>query len=136
MKTRMHSSRMHTACSSSCLLWGGCLPQCILGYPHQLCTWRPPSCGPGDLLGVGLETPPHVGLETPQARSLNFPVGVGLETPQARPLNSSIQCGPGDPTLARLLNFPPGYEPGDLQCMLGYHPHPTHPLCAKNDRHV
>ena len=53
--------------------------------------------GPGDPLGVGLETPPGVGLETPQvwawrppdvwawslppARALNFPPGVGLETP-------------------------------------------------------
>ena len=45
--TRMHSSRMCTARSSSRLLGG--LPQCMLGYPP----------------GVGLETPLCVGLETP-----------------------------------------------------------------------
>ena len=38
--TKMHSSRMHTAHSSS--HWGA---------------WRPPGCGPGDPLGVSLETP-------------------------------------------------------------------------------
>ena len=79
--TRMHSSRMRTACSSS--HWGD-LPQCMLGY------MPPAGCGPGG--------PPSVGLEDPS---------VGLETPQARP-----------------LNFPPGYEPGNLKDMLGYQPTP------------
>ena len=60
--TRMHSSRMRTARSSSRLLWG-CLPQCMLGYP--------PECGPGDPLGVGLR-PPRPGPST-------SPLGVGLE---------------------------------------------------------
>ena len=97
-KTRMHSNRMGTACSSSRLL-GGCLPQCMLGYfpgcgsrdpppcvalgTLWVWAWRPSTCGSGDPPGVGLETPPP--------------------TPQAR-----------------LLNFPPGCGPGDLQCMLGY----------------
>ena len=31
-QTRMHSSRMRTVRSSSRLSWGGCLPQCMLGY--------------------------------------------------------------------------------------------------------
>ena len=54
---------------------------------------------------MGLDTPPGVGLETP--------LGVGLETPQARLLNFPLGCGPGD--LQGML----GYH---LQCMLGYHP--------------
>ena len=55
--TRMHSIRIRTASSSSRLLGGGCLPQCMLGYP----------------LGVG--------LEIPQARPLNFPPGCGPGDP-------------------------------------------------------
>ena len=53
--TRIHSSRMRTARSSSCL-WGGggCLPQCMLEYTP---------------LGLGLDTHP------------NTPLGVGLDTP-------------------------------------------------------
>ena len=51
-KIRIHSSRMRTAHSSSCLGGGG-LSQCMLGYTP----W-----------GVGLETPPGVGLETPAPR--------------------------------------------------------------------
>ena len=50
----MHSSRMHTARSSSRLLewggWGACLSACW--DTHHL-----PGCGPGDPPGVGLETP-------------------------------------------------------------------------------
>ena len=90
--TRMHSSRMCTTHSSSCLLGGG-LPQCMLGHS--------PRCGSGDHPpGVGLETPqvwawrpspsqtpqppPGVGLVSlPQARPLNSPLGVGLETCKA-----------------------------------------------------
>ena len=90
--TRMHSSRMRTARSSSRLLGEGCLPHCMLGYTHPpgVGLETPPWCGPGDTLpGVGLETPwpdPStsplgVGLETPLARPLNLPLGVGLETP-------------------------------------------------------
>ena len=66
IKTRMHSSRMHTTHSSSRL------PQCMLGYnpPGP----GPPRCGPGDPPRcVGLETPPGVALETPPpTRPLNI----------------------------------------------------------------
>ena len=72
--TRMRSSRMRTARSSSRLLGGVCLSAC----------WDTPSP-----LGVGLETPP--------TRSLNLPLGCGPgalpgQTPQPPP-----GCGPGDP---------------------------------------
>ena len=71
----MHSSRMRTACSTSCL--GGEVPASV----HA-----------GILPGVGLETPLGVGLETPQgwAWKPSLP-GVGLETPQARPLNFPLE---------------------------------------------
>ena len=55
--TRMHSSRMSTAPSSSRLLRGGCLPQCMLGYP--------PGVGLEIPLGVDLETPPGCGPGVP-----------------------------------------------------------------------
>ena len=108
----MHSSRMRTARGSSRLLGGGgCLPQCMLGYPW-VWAWRPPGCGPADPPGVGLKTPrcgpgdpPGCGPGDPPGQTLNFPLGVGLETPRARP-----------------LNFPHGCGPRDLQGMLGYHP--------------
>ena len=85
MNTRMHSSRMRSARSSSRLLGGGaCLPQCMLGYtPHrcgpgdipQVWAWRPPGCGPGD---------------PPMPNPLNFPYGCGPgdhpgQTPQLPP---------------------------------------------------
>ena len=94
---RMHSSRMRTARSSSRLLGGGCLPQCMMGYPPGLDTpqvwaWRPspiqpdpstspwvwvwrPSC-PAPQLPPGCEPG-----DTPPARPLNLPLGVGLEPP-------------------------------------------------------
>ena len=60
--TRMHSSRMRTAHSSSHQLGG--LPQCMLGYPP--CEPRdPPLCRPGDPPGCGPRDPSVVGLETP-----------------------------------------------------------------------
>ena len=43
--TRMHSSRMRTARSSSRQAEG--LPQCMMGSP-PVWAWRPPRCGPGD----------------------------------------------------------------------------------------
>ena len=52
----MHSSRMRTARSSSRLPGGVCLSACWDTTP-----------------------PPGVGLETPQARPLNFPPGCGPE---------------------------------------------------------
>ena len=76
--TRMHSSRMRTARSSSRLLGEGVSASVHAGIHIP----SPPPPGPGHSLppGVGLETPqcgprdPSVGLETPP--------GVGLETPQ------------------------------------------------------
>ena len=54
-KTRMRSSRMRTACSSSHLLGGVCLSAC----------WdTPPRHGPG-----------------PPARPTNYPLALGLDTP-------------------------------------------------------
>ena len=97
--SRMHSSRMHTARSSSHLLGGVYLGAC----------WDTPP------LGVGLETPsPSVDLETPW---------VGAWRPlQPDPSTSPPGCGSGDPHLARPLNLPLWCGPGYLQGMLGYHP--------------
>ena len=39
-QTRMHSSRMRTARTSNRVGGGGCLPQCMLGYP-PVWEWRP-----------------------------------------------------------------------------------------------
>ena len=73
----------------------------------QVWAWRPPRCGPGDSLGVGLETSPWPDTSTSSH-------GYGpRDSPLARPLNFPPWCGPGDP-------------PGDLQGMLGYH-HPSPP---------
>ena len=49
----------------------------------------------------------HAGIHTPLGVGLQIPLGVGLQTPQARPLNFPLGCGPGN-----------------LQGMVGYHPHP------------
>ena len=95
-KTRIHSSRIRTARSSS---HGGSAS--VHAGIH------PP-------LGVGLETPPGECLETP-------PRVWACRPPQARPLNFPLGCGPGDP-LARPLNFPLGVGLENLQGMLGYHP--------------
>ena len=96
-KTIMHSKRMRTACGSS-RLWGGGLPQCMLGY-------IPPRCGPGD--------PPWSVPGDPPGSVPGDPLGLGLGTPWVWAWRS---------LLARPLNFPPGCGPGDLQGMLGYHP--------------
>ena len=113
----MHSSRMRTARSSSC--WGG-LPQCMLGYTPGYTPGNPP-------LGVDLETPPGVGLETPQVWAWRSPpwldpstspLGVGLETCKA-----CLDTPSGD-----LLPGMLGYH---LQCMLGYHP-----SCEQNHIHM
>ena len=73
-QTRMHSSRMHTACSSSGP-WGG-LPQCMLGYPPspQVWAWRPPQVWAWRPLWVWAWRPPWPDLSA-------SPLGVGLETP-------------------------------------------------------
>ena len=69
----MHSSRMRTDRSSSRMGGEGVSAPVHAGIPPWVWTWIPPRYGPGDHLGVG--------LETPQTRPLNFPPG----------------CGPGDP---------------------------------------
>ena len=53
----MHSSRMCTVHSSSCLFWGG-LPQCMLGYPREQ---TPPDQAPpqDQALPTGPGTPPQ-----------------------------------------------------------------------------
>ena len=113
-KTRMHSSRIRTARSSSCHEG---LPQCMLGY-----------------------TPLVVGLETPQVWAWRPPI----QTPQlppwvwawrpptlARPLNIPPEYGSGN--IQGMLGYHHPPPPGDLlqgmlgyhlQCMLGYHPAP------------
>ena len=134
----MHSSRMRTARSSSRLLGGGaCLPQCMLGYTPtrcgpgdipQLWAWRPPGCGPGDPLPgqIPSTSPMGVGLETPQARPLNFPPGCGPGDPLGQTPQLPPGCGPGDPSSpdpttsphpphARPLNLPLGCGPGDIK---------------------
>ena len=76
-KTRMHSSRMRTARSSSRLLGG--LPHHMLGYTY------PP--------GVGLETPQVLAWRPPQVWARRHPPGVGLETPLPDPSSSSLGVG-------------------------------------------
>ena len=77
----MHSSRMRTDWSSSCLLGVCvCLSACW-DTPPPVCAWETP------LPGVGLKTPP------PQARPLNFPPGCGPGDP---PTSSPLGCGAGD----------------------------------------
>ena len=92
----MHSSRMPTSRSSSHLFGGG-LPQCMLGYP----------------LGVGMETPQGVGLETLQPDPSTSPLGVGLKTCKA--------CWDTTPTWipARHGGIPPA-----MHAEIPPHPHP------------
>ena len=97
--TRMHSSRMRTTRSSRHLLGGVCLNAC----------WDIP-------LGVGLETPPG---HTPQ-----LPPWCGPRDPLRPDLSTSPFVWAWRQPQARPLNFPPGYGPGVLQCMLGYQPPP------------
>ena len=84
----MHSSRMRTAGGSSRQLIGGvCLSACC----------DTPGCGPGDPLGVGLETSPGVGPGDPP--------GCGPADAQPDPSTSLLGCGPGD--LQGMLNTTP-----------------------------
>ena len=57
--TRMHSSKMRTICFSG--RWGGCLPQCMLGY-----AWP------------GASAPVHAGICLP--RGVSGPVHAGIHT--------------------------------------------------------
>ena len=105
-RTRMHSSRMRTARSSSrllCVCGEVFLLQCMLGYTPPRCgPGDPPGCGPEDPPGVGLETPLAVDLKTPQVwawrppwpDSSSSPLGVGLETPpKLDPSSSPLVVG-------------------------------------------
>ena len=99
----------------------GCGPgdlQGMLGYhPLETCKaswdttpWRParhPGIPPAMHPGIHPTPPPGVGLETPQARPLNFPPGYepGDPHPPGQTPQLPLRCGPGD-----------------LQGMLGYHP--------------
>ena len=88
----MHSSRI--VLPTAVAVFWGCLPQCMLGYT----------------LGLGLGTPPGVGLETPHVWAWRPPHWVcAWRPPLARPLNLPPRCGPRDPSaLARPLNAPLG----------------------------
>ena len=86
-RKRMHSSRKRTT-HAVAISWGICFSACW-DTPPWVWTWRTllpdvametPRCGPGDPLGVGMETPLGVGMESPLARLLKLPPG----------------CGPGD----------------------------------------
>ena len=117
----MHSSRMHTAWSSSHLLGGVCLsacwdtPRCVPGDPWcgpgdtQVWAWRPPGCWPGDPLVVGLEDPPG-------------------QMPELPP-----RCGPGNH-----LPWPnPSTSPWEWAWRPAMHAGiPPHPLCEQNHSHV
>ena len=97
------------------------------------------SCGGSDSvhagihpLGVGLENPPRCGPREPPARPFNFAPGCAPgdppdQTPQlppSRPCNSPPPPGVGLETPpSQTPQLPPGCGPGDLQGMLGYHPH-------------
>ena len=79
-ETRMHSSRMRTARSSSRLLGGGCLPQCMLGYPW-VWTWR-------------LETAPQdVAQRPPQVWAWRPPQVWAWTPPMPDPSNSCLGVG-------------------------------------------
>ena len=106
-ETRMHSSRMRTACSNSrfggvypCMQWGR-PPRCGPGDPLPRCgPGEPPGCGPGDPPG---QTPQPIhwlwSCRPPLPDPSTSPLGVGLETAPTRPLNLPTACGPGDPLI-------------------------------------
>ena len=124
LKTRMHSSRMRAARSSSRHPRGGRGSALVNAGIHTpwVWVWIPPGCGPGDPQGVVLETPPRCGP--------GDPLGVGLETPLPDPSTSPLGVGletPGDLLLQGMLEY-------HLQCMLRYHPPP--PPREQNHRHV
>ena len=97
VQTRMHSSRMRTARSSSHQLWGVCFRACWDTLPPGVGLETPPRCGPGATLDVGLEPPQVWAWRTPMARPLNLPLGVDLETPPGQTPQLPPGGGPGDP---------------------------------------
>ena len=138
----MHSSRMRTTRSISCVLGGsasvhaGIPPGCVPGDPRrcgpgdplpsvglqtpQMWACRPPRCGPGDPPWVWAWRPPRPDHSTST-------LGVGLETPQARPLSFPPGCGPEDP---------PQLPPWVWAWRPAMHAGIPHTPCEQNDRHV
>ena len=105
------------------ICWRGVSASVHAGIPPLRCgPGDPPGCGPGDPPRCGPGDPPGSGLGDALGMGLQPPQGVSLETPQARPLNFPLGCGPGDPPKPDLSTPPPVCGPGDVQCMLGYHP--------------
>ena len=110
--TRMHSSRMRTARSSS--RRGVCLSACW-DTPPWVWAWRP--------------SPQVWAWKPPRPDPSTSPLGVGLETLLGQTPQLPPGCGPGN--LQGILGYhlPPrellqgmlGYH---LQYMLGYHPPP------------
>ena len=109
--TRMHSSRMNTACSSShggsASVHAGIHPLDVGLETPPVWAWRPPGCGSGDPPGQTPQLPPWVWAWRPPWPDPSTPPG----------------CGPGN--LQGML----GYH---LQCMLGYYP----PVNRMTDRHL
>ena len=118
--TTMHSSRMHTARSSSLLLRGVCLsacwdthtPRCGLGDTPG-CGSGDPRCGPGDGPGCGPRDPPGVGLETCPGQTHQPPPWVWAWRP------------------ARHAGIPPPYEQNDWQTRVKTKPSQTSFACDK-----
>ena len=96
-------------------------PGCWPGDPPQVWAWRPPQgVGLETPPDVGLETPPQVWAwgHTPPRCGPGDTLGVALETPLARPLK--LPLGVSLETCKACWDTPPR----DLQGMLGYHPPP------------
>ena len=88
-------------------------------HSSRMPTTRSSSCSGWVSASVHAGIPPGVGLEIPPA--------VSLETPPARLLNFPLGCGPGD--LQGMLGY---YPPGDLlqgipPAMYAGIPHPPSP---------
>ena len=81
----MHSSRMRTTRSSSCLLWG-CLPQCMLGYTSLGLGLDTPRCGPGHPSG----SPPAWAWTPPDQTYPTSPPGLDLDPPRPDPQTSPL----------------------------------------------
>ena len=128
----MHSSRMHTACSSSHLLGvRGCV--CLIACwdtPLQVWAWRPPTprvwtwipprCGPGDPPSQTPQPLPWAwAWRPPWLDPSTSPLGVGLEiptskTPQPPPWVWAWRFPQPDPSTFPLgvgLETPPGQTP-------------------------
>ena len=101
VRTRMHSSRMRTVCSSSRLLGGGEGGVCLSAWWHthpRAWVWTPPGLGL-DPLGMGL----NPRRQTPQPT-----LGPGPTPPRADP---QPPPGPGPRHPPQTPNLPPGPGP-------------------------